>query len=291
MIGYFIQDTWEVSDKFVLTPGLRYDTYDLQPLNGANIKELTNESLTPKLTATYSITKGDKVTASFYQAARTPGLPEMYWWANGMTAGNPTLEPEKNNAGELIYQHKFSQKALLRISTYYYDINDFIMFRNDPNWRGVYNIDNVKLYGASIEQRMALTPRMSARTSLTYQMSKKNGDTFDTAHLTDQLDFLPQWKASVGAEFKLPYNSTLNADFHFSGDRTGIYAYTNSAGVNKKLVTVDSSLTCDLDLKIPVTKHGQVDIFVKNLFNVAYEEVYGYPLPGIMIGTGFKWSF
>ena len=291
MIGYFIQDTWEISDKFVLTPGLRYDTYDLQPLNGATIKELTNESLTPKLTGTYSITKGDKVTASLYQAVRTPGLPEMYWWANGATLGNPTLEPEKNSAADLIYQHNFSPNALMRISTYYYDIKDFIIFRNDPNWRGVYNIDNVKLYGASIEQRMVLSSWMSARASLTYQMSKKDGDTFDTAHLTDQLDFLPQWKASVGTEFKLPYRSTLLADFHFSGDRTGIYAYTNSAGVNKKLVTVDSSLTCDLDLKIPVTEHGQVDIFVKNLFNVTYEEVYGYPLPGIMIGTGFKWTF
>lgn len=293
MIGLFIQDSWKISDKFMLTPGLRYDMYELKPLNGAQIAELSNNSLTPKLTGTYGITTEDKLTASLYQSVRTPGLPEMYWWANGRTQGNPTLKPEKNNAAEIIYRHDYSETASTQISTYYYDINDYIIFRNDPNWRGVYNIDKVTLYGASMEQRLDLTSWMSGRASLSYQKSEKNGDTFDSANLTDQLDFLPEWKASVGAGFKLPYRAAiLNVDFRFSGERTGIYAYTNSTGnTAKKLVTVDSSLTCDLNLKIPVSKHGEADLFVENLFNTSYEETYGYPLPGIMIGASFKWNF
>ncbi len=292
MIGYFLQDTWKVSDSFILTPGLRYDTYKLKPQNGAQIAEFSDDTLSPKLTGTYGITKDDKLTASLYQSVRTPGLPEMYWWANGMTHGSSTLQPEKNTAAELIYQHNYSATTLTNLSSYYYDIKDFIIFRHDPNWRGVYNIDKVTLYGASIEQRIALTSWLSGRASLSYQKSRKDGDTFDTAHLTDELDFLPEWKASMGAEFKLPYRSTLNADFHFSGDRTGIYAYTDSGGnTAKKLVTVDSSLTCDVNLKISVYEKGELNLFVQNLFNTTYEEVFGYPLPGIMVGTSLKWIF
>ncbi len=292
MIGYFLQDSWKVSDSFILTPGMRYDTYKLKPLNGARISELSDNTLSPKLTGTYGITKDDKLTVSLYQSVRTPGLPEMYWWANGMTHGSPTLQPEQNNAAEVIYQHNYSTTALTQLSTYYYDIEDFIIFRHDPNWRGVYNIDKVILYGASIEQRMALTAWISGRASLSYQKSKKEGDIFDTAHLTDELDFLPKWKASIGAELKLPLRALLNVDFRFSGDRTGIYAYTDNGGNSaRELVTVDSSLTCDLNLKIPVYEKGELNLFVQNLFNSTYEETFGYPLPGIMVGTSFKWMF
>ncbi len=292
MIGYFMQDSWKISDKFMLTPGLRYDTYKLKPRNGANIAELNDTSFTPKLTGTYGITTEDTFTASLYQSVRTPGLPEMYWWANGRTQGNPTLAPEKNNAAELIYRHDYSKTASTQISTYYYNIENYIIFRNDPNWRGVYNIDKVTLYGVSMEQRMAMTSWMSGRASLSYQKSKKDGDTFDNANLSDQLDFLPQWKGLLGADFQLPYRMTLNADLRFSGDRTGIYAYSDSAGSTvKKLVTVDSSLTCDLNVQIPVSEHGEADLFVANLFNTRYEETFGYPLPGTIIGASFKWNF
>ncbi len=292
MIGYYIQDTWKISDKFILTPGLRYDTYKLKPINGAQLSELSDNTLAPKLTATYALTDNDKITVSLYQSVRTPGLPEMWWWANGMTRGEPELKPERNNAAELIYQHQYSPTALSRISTYYYKIDEFIVFRHDSDWRGVYNIDDATFYGASIEQRLALTSWMSGRASLSYQKSEKDGDIFDTTHLTDELDFLPEWKATLSAEFKLPYRSLLNVDFHYSGDRSGIYAYTDSTGTtSKKLVTVNSSLTCDLNLKIPIADHGEWNLFVQNLFNVSYEEVYGYPLPGIMVGTSFKWNF
>lgn len=289
MIGYFIQDTWNISDRFALTAGLRYDTYDLKPINDAQLAELSDETLAPKLTGTCALTDADTLTASVYQSNRTPGLPEMWWWANGMTRGNPTLKPEKNSAAEMIYQHRFSPTAQTRLSAYYYDIDDYIMFRFDPDWRGVYNIDQVQIHGASVEQQLGLISWLSARATLTYQESRKKGDTFDTARLTDELDFLPQWKASLGLEFKLPYQATLTTDFHYNSDRSGIYAYTDSSGGTvKRLVTVDSSLICDLNLKVPVLEHGELCLFAQNLFNSSYEETYGYPLPGILVGTSFK---
>lgn len=292
MVGYFVQDTWDITDSFILTAGLRYDTYDLEPLNGADLEELSDETFAPKLTGTYAFTDADTLTASIYQSNRTPGLPEMYWWANGRTQGDPSLEPEKNNAAELIYQHQFSPATRTRLSSYYYDIDDYIMFRFDPDWRGVYNVDQVQIYGASIEQELGLTSWLSAKASLTYQESEKEGDTFDTARLTDELDFFPQWKASLGLEFKLPYQAVLTTDFHYSSDRTGIYAYTSSLGnTEKKLVTVDSSLICDVNLKVPVFERGELSLFVQNLFDTDYEETYGYPLPGILAGTSFKWTF
>jgi iron complex outermembrane receptor protein len=293
MWGYFVQDSWQVTDRLLLTPGLRFDTYRLEPINNAPIAELRDEEWSPKMTGTYTLTEADKVTLSLYQAVRTPGLPEMWWWFNGGTAGNPTLKPEKNSAAEAVFQHDLSNSGYLRVSAYYYDIKDYIMFRFDPNWRGAYNIDKAILHGVSADSRIDLTDWLTMRASLAYQKSKKEGDLFDTAHLTDEIDYLPKWQGNIGADFKLPYHMKLAADLHYVGKREAIYSYSSGwpAQSNFKLVTLDSHMTADLELKTPVTEHGEVSLYVENLFDKTYEERYGYPLPGRIIGVSCKMVF
>ena len=134
--GYYVQDTWKISERWLLTGGLRYDSYENKSINGSTSPDMEDEALTPKLTGTYKITDLDTMTASIYQALRTPGLPEAYWWAEGAAQGDPVLKPEKNNALELLYQHNFSKTDFMRVSAYYYDVDDYIMFRFDPSWRG-----------------------------------------------------------------------------------------------------------------------------------------------------------
>ena len=89
--GSYIQDTWRISDAWVLTGGLRYDRYKNKSIHGSTLPELDDHALTPKLTGTWRITHTDTITASLYQALRTPGLPETYWWAEGQTHGDPVL--------------------------------------------------------------------------------------------------------------------------------------------------------------------------------------------------------
>jgi outer membrane cobalamin receptor len=208
--GYYFQDTWQLSDRWMLTGGLRYDQYENKSIHGSTSPELDDDALTPKLTGTYRPTLKDTITASVYQALRTPGLPETYWWAEGQTLGDPVLKPETNNAIELLYQHDFSGSDFMRLSAYYYKVDDYIMSRFDPSWRGVYNIDRAELYGASLDGKAVLTNWLCGNLSLTWQQSKKEGDIYDTAGLSDEIDYLPDWKAGAGLEFKLAYQSVFN---------------------------------------------------------------------------------
>ncbi len=293
--GYYAQDTWKMSDWFTATLGLRYDIYHLIPINGSTIPELNDDGFSPKLTGTFKITPSDTLTASVYQALRTPNLPEMYWWATGQTHGNPVLQPEKNTAGELIYQHNFGKKSSVRLSTYYYNIDNFIYMRFDPNWQGTYNIDKVTLWGGSVEGRTDITGWLSAKANLTYQKSKKEGDPFDTAHLTDELDYLPEWKGSLGLDWKLPYKMLLNTTARYVGEQKTIYTYSTGWGwpqtTNYKLMTLDSFITADVELKIPLMKHVELSLYVENLFDKQYQEVLGYPSLGRVIGTAIKLTF
>jgi outer membrane receptor protein involved in Fe transport len=295
MWGYFIQDNWKITDKILLTPGVRYDTYNIKSIHGNTAPDLKDEAITPKITGTYKVTDSDTLTASVYQALRTPGMPEVYWWYYGMTGGTPSLKAEKNNAGELTYQHDFGKGSYGRLAMYYYGIDDFIVMRFDPNWRGAYNIDNVKLWGGSLDGRATITGWLSAKANITYQKSKKEGDSFDQARLTDELDYLPEWKGNLGLEFSLPYKSVLTTTLRYVGEQHTIYAYSAGWGwppeAKFKLMTLDSYVTADTELKIPVMKYGEISFYAENLFDKKYEERFGYPLPGRIIGASAKIMF
>jgi outer membrane receptor protein involved in Fe transport len=289
--GYYAQDTWTISKRWLLTGGLRYDRYENRSIHGSTSPELEDDALTPKLTGTYQVTAADALTASLYQALRTPGLPETYWWAEGETHGHPVLKPEKNNAVELLYRHEFSKEDFVSLSTYYYDVEDYIMTRFDPAWRGVYNIDKAEIYGASLDGRSTLTDWVSANGAVTWEKSKKKGDRYDTAGLSDEIDYLPEWKVNAGLEFKLPYQSLFNLTARYVGERRKIHAYSSGWPEQQqhfKLVTLDSYITADINLKIPVGKHAEFSCYAENLFDEDYEEQFGYPMPGVIIGAALK---
>ncbi|GAB6906483.1 TonB-dependent receptor, plug (fragment) [Desulfosarcina cetonica] len=290
--GYYIQDSWQISDRWRLTAGLRYDTYKNRSINGSTSPELDDDALTPKLTATYHASDVDTITGSAYQALRTPGLPETYWWAEGATNGNPTLKPETNNAAELIYRHNFSDSDYLRIAAYYYNVEDYIVSRFYSTWKGVYNIDRAEFYGASLDGHLTLTDWLSANAALTWQQSKKRGDFYDTAELTDEIDYLPDWKASAGLAFQLPLESVFNVSLRYVGERKAIYAYTSGWPMQQyfKLVEMDAYITADINLKVPVGKHTELSFYAENLFDEEYEEQYGYPMPGLIVGAAVKLS-
>jgi outer membrane receptor protein involved in Fe transport len=288
--GYYVQDTWRISDRWLLTGGFRYDHYTNKSINGSTLPELKDDALTPKFAATYKIADSDTITASLYQAVRTPGLPETYWWAEGATHGEQVLKPEKNSAAELLYRHDFSKAKFLRMSAYYYNVDDYIMFRFDPNWRGAYNIDNAKIYGLSVDGRTNFADWISGNAAMTWQRSKKGEDIYDTARLSDEIDYLPEWKVGGGLEFILPHRSLLNVAVRWVGERRTIYAYSAGWPAQQyfRLVKLDPYVTADINLKIPLGEYFEFNGYVENLFNRKYEEQFGYPMPGIIAGGALK---
>ncbi len=290
--GYYLQDTWAISDRWLLTGGLRYDRYETRSINGGSNPGLSDDALTPKLTATFQASSADTVTASVYQALRTPGLPETFWWGYGATNGEPILKPETNTAVEFLYRHDFAKRGFLRMSAYHYDVDDYIITRFTSTWKGVYNLDNAKIYGASLDGGLTFTDRISGTAAVTFQRSKKQGDIYDTVGLSDEIDYLPKWKTSASLEFKLPRKSVLNVTARYVGERSAIYAYTSGYPVQQyfKRVDLDAYITADVNFKIPLGKHTEFSCYVENLFDEEYEERYGYPMPGIIAGAALKFS-
>jgi outer membrane cobalamin receptor len=49
--------------------------------------------------------------------------------------------------------------------------------------------------------------------------------------------------------------------------------------------------TMDAEFKKPVSKNGELGIYIENIFNREYEERFGYPIAGRVIGASYKMVF
>ena len=291
MWGYYLQDSWSITDRFLLTPGIRYDTYEVNQSALGQDVGLEDDGVSLSLTGTYRFAQSDAVTASVYRKIITPSAPDAYWWYEGYVGElyTTSLKLEKNNAVELAYQHIFSSQDSVRFSLYHYEIDDFIKRFSLPDGsRGCYNIDKVQLTGASVDGTAELLTWMSVRGNITYQKSKKEGDIFDPTELSDELDYLPEWKGNLGVDFKLPRKATFSVTERMVGKAYTVYSFSLQGKTNYKLVKLDPFATTDIELKIPVAKYGEFGIYAENIFNEKYEERFGYPMPGTIIGASFK---
>ncbi|MFH0888870.1 MAG: TonB-dependent receptor [Planctomycetota bacterium] len=289
--GYYIQDDWRITKNLLLTPGVRYDTFGNNAINNSTMPEVHDRAINPSLTATNKFTDNDILTVSLYEKFRTPTIPELWIWFSGNTAGKPDLKPEKNTAEEIVFQHNFSRTSSLRFSAYQYNITDYIIQRGDPNWRGTYNIDKVNIWGGSVEGKTDITGEVAIRANVSNQTSKKVGDIYDTAKLTNELDYMPEWKGNLGLEFKLPSQATLSITSKFVDTAKTMYIYKVGTAQKSKLIELNHYATMDIEFKQSVSKNGELGIYVENIFNRQYEERFGYPIAGKVAGVSLKMVF
>ncbi len=293
MWGFYLTDNWSLTDRLLLTPGIRYDTYKAPQTGLARELEIKEEGLSMSLAGTFNITKSDIITLAIYKKYITPSAPDAWWWYEGFIGGlyTTTLKLESNNALELTYKHNFSDRDYIRLALYRYYIDDFIRRFTIPTGRGCYNIDRVILTGATFDGAFEATKGLTLIGNITYQSSKKEGDIYDPAKLTDELDYTPQWKFNLGADIKLPFNSLLSLRSKYVGERITVYSYRLLGQTRYKLIELGSFITADAELKIPFAKNAELGLYAENLFDKKYEERFGYPMAGRIIGAAVKLTF
>jgi len=291
-LAYYVKDSFRVTDKLTLSPGVRLDDYRVDPTNGSTVKTLSGRKPSLSLTAAYAVTPSDQVSLSVYNKYRTPGMPEVYWWSAGITGGNPELKSENNRALELALRHRSGGGSLLGLSAYYYSVKDYIMFRTDLNsgsGRAVYNIDGVDVWGASADYRAMIKDGVKVYANATVQDSRKGSDLYDSQRLLGGLDYLPPFKSNVGAEVELPFSSALSANWRFVDKQKAVYSYKTGT-YQYHLAVLKAYNTVDLEYKATYKKVMQFSVYCDNVFGERYQEKYGYPMPGTTVGFTAKLS-
>ena len=95
---------------------------------------------------------------------------------------------------------------------------------------------------------------------------------------------------SLGAGVKLPRDISFDVSLRYVGSRESTESHTVSGQSVLYVRKMSDYITTDLNFTIPLRKHVELGLYAENIFGTKYEEVYGYPMPGRIVGTSLKIS-
>ncbi len=91
--GLYVQDTIDLSDKLILSAGLRYDQYELTDVNG---QQLSDGGLSPSIGTTYHINDTLNITANYAQALRGAEAKDAFKLDSSSNSSDLTAETSEN---------------------------------------------------------------------------------------------------------------------------------------------------------------------------------------------------
>jgi iron complex outermembrane receptor protein len=113
----FAQDEWALAKDWALTAGVRHDHY-------SDFGDTTNPRLALVWDAAYNLV----VKALYGRAFRAPSIAEQYNINNPVTLGNPDVEPETIDTGELAFAWQPGNGVQTNLSLFHYRMEDIIRF-------------------------------------------------------------------------------------------------------------------------------------------------------------------
>lgn len=136
--GLFVQDEITLDD-FIITPGVRYDSFETNPGDASanpslnDISEYTKYSdsaVTARLGTVYKLTEQHRLFAQVSQGFRAPDFQELYYSYGNPAFGyvnkpNPDLKSEKSISYEMGWRFN-TDASSTEVSVFYSDYDDFI---------------------------------------------------------------------------------------------------------------------------------------------------------------------
>ena len=189
MYSVFAEDTWQATDAFALTAGVRYDNHDI-----------FGDHISPRLYGVYTLNEQWTIKGGVSTGFKTPKTTQLYdgvigFGGQGTTPqfGNPDLQPETSVSTELavywqgsngnsfnatVFNNEFKDKIANQPCGTVLDLQcastgDFADINYSPSNTRVTNIDEVVIRGAELAGRWQATQTISVRSNYTYTDSEQ----------------------------------------------------------------------------------------------------------------------
>ena len=306
-INGYLQDKIFVSDKFEITPALRYARYtDASEDDGKGGNETHGQTrgvFTPSLHMQYAFEKGTSAYLGYTRVHR-PLRPNDYTSSYEDPYGNELLANLKDERGDVWtigLRHDFSKKTSASVHYDYTWMSNAVVGYNvlDPSdptqsfYRAVNANELKKSFNLTLQHRFDKHLTVGADYFHTYdRYSAKDGMTFDPdLSLADGNvnSVINELRPANVYKFDIAYdNRRLNASL------SGTW-YT---GMNTMVFTSTRKLIMDFNINYKLHKDMTIYASIENLTNAAYETVgsdyYGpaaYPELGRAFMIGAKYTF
>jgi len=265
-VGAFAQDNWQVSKKFRLLFGVRWDDTDSW-----------GSRTSARLDFGWRLADTFELRGGYGQGYRAPALGELY----APFGGNPDLTPEDSNSGELgVVYTPLGGHSRWQLNVFTTDIDNLIEY--DYATTQNQNIGNAKINGAEFVWEQGAFEVLRWYFQATYLHTE--GDDGDS------LLRRPQYSLAW----------TMNGDIgdDWSGDTTIRWVSSRDDIALDELdpqsyvrVENDSYYTVDISVAWKAWNTLAVTGRVLNVFDESYQEVVGYPASGRRFVVGLRWDY
>ena len=273
--GYFIQNRLNLFERLLLVAGLRVDD-----------NSVFGKVTTPRISGAFFIKEtGTKIKSSWSKAFRAPNFSELYF-KDPFFVGNPDLDPERSRSFEVGFEQDILENFFHAGMTFFHDTyKDLILFVPAASFTEPGTLENVsraRTQGVEIDATLTPGYGFTVKGSYTY-LDAKNFVT------RQRLPRRPRskWAGNINYD----YNGKLNLNLNITGDGRQPDNMTNGRTIRESYTRVDLAGTYEILKDYGILKSLKLTGRVENLFNEHYEEILGFPAPGINFLAGVQISF
>ncbi|MBQ9763314.1 MAG: TonB-dependent receptor [Phascolarctobacterium sp.] len=292
--GAYVEDNWQMDERWLTNIGLRYDKMkgDRGAAQATNIESMSESALTPKLNVHFKNDERTTTSLGINRIWRAPSMAEFYWHYAGFGfAKNLPLNPENGWGYETSVARQFNNKLYSKATAFYQDIKDYLNFTHQRPFNA-YNIDKAQLWGFELENTWKLDDASNIFLNYTNMHTKKEGvHAKDNVGLHGELDYRPRHTLALGyqydkgkwhARYDMTYTSSQKATLGYPATKPG-EPYTEKE--------IGGYVVHNLSATYDFTKDSSLNFSLYNLFDKEYCEIYGYPMEGRVFTATFTQRF
>lgn len=291
---------------------------------------LFGNNLTYEINPSLKVSGGGLLFASYSTGFNAPSLYQLYSpdkdFTSGITRGNKTLNPETSSSWELGFKQKVNDNITYSISYFKTVVQNSIDYvylwdkskKTDSLGYGDYRGDTYVNIGTQTNQgvEIAINSKVSKKLWINGNLSLISGkldynpSSIDTSHTHgNQVQLFSSGSfinknvetiglvrrpstANVGFTYKPIEKLSLTANVKYVAPRSDIY-YNSASGPFGALATkgVADYALIDAIIRYTIIKNLSATLRIENIFDVKYNEIYGYTTRGRGFYLNFRYSF
>ncbi|MEN6413547.1 MAG: TonB-dependent receptor [Veillonellales bacterium] len=260
----YLQDEWQMNDKWKFTAGVRNDHHSIY-----------GNHASPSFNLGYKQDDKTNYYIAFKKYFVSPNLDELY---DTLYGGNTSLKPETGHTTEGGINHKFDDTFTVSAHMFETSTNDAIAYVGTMAGGQYVNLDHELAHGWDVQLNKKMSPSFTIYanyTNTTYNMSGAATPVMGYSHLPRGL-----WN--------------IGMDYHRDKYNIGLLGHGNIAlpGV----LPTNTYWVWDMAVNYKIDKNKKVFVKVNNLFD-KYYAVYGspkngfYTCPGRNVQAGLQYQF
>ena len=234
-LALFAQDEWEISARWSLYLGLRWETWrTASTTGGTDPVDVRAQVWSPVLQSLWKLAGKDQVRLAVTRTYKAPQIfqliPRPYLNDNGNSPvnpdnqGNPALRPELAWGLDAAYECYPAEGAMLGASASLRRIGDVMLdrlYQDQGRWVATpVNQGRAQVRGIELEAKLPLTALWAGAPALDLRANvARNWSTLDAVAGPDnRLDGQLPWSANLGADYRLASKPlTLGGNLHYQG--------------------------------------------------------------------------